>query len=118
MQQINNSWLGGQSAKLADYFHESIVFNSPDLKQQSIGKDICIESYADFLGKSKVLLFNQSNPRVHIFDYTAILAYDFEMKYEQKSKTYHETGTDVMIFTREKDLWKAVWRTLVNLESL
>lgn len=32
------------------------------------------------------------------FDNTAIVTYDFEMKYEQKDKGYHETGTDIMYF--------------------
>jgi hypothetical protein len=118
MHQINNGWLTGQPAQLADYFHENIVFNSPDLRKQSIGKDICIQSYTDFISNSKILFFDQTNPIVHVFDNTAIVTYDFEMKYEQKDQVYDETGTDIMIFNKQRYSWKAVWRTLLNLKSL
>jgi hypothetical protein len=117
MQQINNCWCKGQPAQLADYLHDNIVFNSPDLKHQFTGKDTCIQSYIDFLNNSKVLLYNESNPVVHVFNNTAIVTYDFEMKYEQKNKLYHETGTDIMIFNKQIS-WKAVWRSLSNLKTL
>ena len=118
MQQINNCWYKGQPAQLTEYFHDNIVFNSPDLKRQSTGKDICIQSYIDFLNSSKILLFNETNPLVHIFDNTAIVTYEFEMKYEQKDKVYHETGTDIMIFNKQENSWKAVWRSLADLKSI
>lgn len=118
MQQINKSWLEGQRAQLTDYFHENVVFNSPDLKRQSIGKDICVQSYLDLMNNSKVLFYTDTNPIVHVFDNTAIVIYDFEMKYEQKNKVYHETGTDIMIFGKQQNSWKAVWRSLANIKSL
>ena len=118
MQQINKSWLSRQPAQLAGYFHENVVFNSPDLKRQSVGKDICVQSYIDFMNNSKVLFCNETNPIVHVFDNTAIVTYDFEMKYEQKNKVYHETGTDILIFNKQQDSWKAVWRSLANINSL
>lgn len=104
--------------QLAAYFHENIVFNSPDLKKQSIGKDVCLQSYIDFVSNSKVLFCDETNPLVQVFDNTAIVTYDFEMKYEQKNKVYHETGTDIMIFNKQQNSWKAVWRSLTNIKSL
>jgi len=118
MQQINNCWYKGQPAQLAEYFHDNIVFNSPDLKKQSAGKDICIQSYINFINSSKILLFKETNPVVHIFDNTAIVTYEFEMKYEQKDKVYHETGTDIMVFNKQENSWKAVWRSLADLKSI
>ena len=117
MQQINHCWYKGQPSQLADYFHDNIVFNGPDLKQQFTGKDICIQSYIDFLNCSKILLYKEANPVVHIFGSTAIVSYYFEMKYEQKDKVYHETGTDIMVFNKYANSWKAVWRSLANLKS-
>jgi hypothetical protein len=118
MQQINNCWYKGQPEQLANYFHDNIVFNSPDLKQQFTGKDICIQSYVDFLSNSTVLLYHETNPIVHVFDNTAIITYDFEMQYEQKDKVYHETATHIMIFSKQQNSWKAVWRNLTNLKTL
>lgn len=54
MQQINHYWYKGQPTQLAEYFHDNIVFNSPDLKRQATGKDICIQSYIDFRNSAKI----------------------------------------------------------------
>jgi len=117
MQQINNCWYKGPIQQLAEYFDDQVVFNSPDFKHQIIGKDSCIKTYADFMSISKVLLYKESNENIKLFGSTGIVTYDFEMKYEQKGKTYHEAGTDIVIFNRSNK-WKAVWRALANLKNL
>ncbi len=118
IQKINGCWYKGDPLQLADFFHPNIVFNSPDFKHQITGKDNCAQTYIDFMNNSKVLLYNEGNPTVGIFSNTAIVTYDFEMKYEQNNKTYHETGTDIMVFERHQDTWKVIWRGLSNLKNL
>jgi hypothetical protein len=70
------------------------------------------------MNNSKVLLYNEGNPVVGIFANTAVVTYDFEMKCEQNNKTCHETGTDIMVFDRNQDSWKVVWRGLSNLKNV
>ena len=118
VKKINDCWYKGEPSRLTDFFHLNIVFNSPDFKHQIVGRDNCIQTYIDFMNNSKVLLYNEGNPNVHLFANTATVAYDFEMKYEQNNKLYHETGTDIMVFERDKDSWKAVWRGLSNLKNV
>lgn len=118
MQQINNCWYKGKSAQLHEYFNDNIVFNSPDFKHQIIGKENCIQTYADFMSISKVLSYNESNAKVHLFENTAIVTYDFEMKYEQKNKMFNEAGTDIVVFNRYQNNWKAIWRGLTNSRNI
>src|ERR1035437_5769995 len=106
MRQINICWFKEQIHKLTDYFDDKIVFNSPDFKHLIVGKDNCIQTYTDFMKISKVLLYNEANENVQLFDTTGIVTYDFEMKYEQQGKTYHETGTDIVFFNRQDHSWK------------
>ncbi|MGK6353362.1 DUF4440 domain-containing protein [Parapedobacter sp. DT-150] len=117
MQKINRCWYEKRFEELDDYFHETIVFNSPDLKHQATGRTMCIQSYVDFMENSTVLLYWEGNPHVHIFENTAIINYDFEMRYEQQGKVFHDTGTDILVFNRHGDTWKAVWRTMTNLKN-
>ena len=118
VRKLNNCWYNGQPSQLTDFFHDSIVFNSPDFKHQIIGKENCIQTYIDFLSTSRVLLYNEGKPTIQLFGNTAILTYDFEMKYEQKNKTYHETGIDIMVFCRQQTSWKVTWRGLSNLKNV
>lgn len=118
MQAINRCWYEKRFEPLEDYFHEEVVFNSPDLKQQVVGRTACIQSYKDFMAHSNILLYKETNPLIHTFENTAIVHYDFEIQYEQKGQSFHDTGTDILVFNRYEDAWKAVWRTLTNLKSV
>ena len=118
VQKINKTWSEGKPELLVNYFHEDIIFNSPDFSQKIEGKANCIESYIDFCNTSKVLLYNDKNLKVDIFDSTAIASYEFEMKYEHKGSTYHESGNDIFVFHKFENEWKAVWRSMVNMQNL
>lgn len=118
MQNINRCWYEKRFEPLGNYFHDDIVFNSPDLKRQATGKAVCVQSYRDFMESSTILLYQETNPLVHIFENTAIVHYDFEMRYEQKGQVFHDTGTDILVFNRHGDAWKAVWRTMANLKDV
>jgi len=118
MKQINNCWYKGDVSALKNFFHNDIVFNSPDFKHQIVGRDNCIQSYVDFLNTSEITLYNESNPAVSLVGNTGVVTYDFEMKYEQNNKTYHETGTDIMVFNYDGENWHAVWRCVTNLKHV
>jgi hypothetical protein len=118
MQKINNCWYKGDPQHLSDFFHPNIVINSPDFRHSIIGKDNCIQTYIDFMNISTILLYRENNPSVQIFEKTAIVTYHFEMKYEQKGKTFHETGTDILVFEKDESSWKVIWRALSNLQNI
>lgn len=115
VQKINTAWHSGHTGELAPYFHDEVVFNSPDFKHQIKGKENCVRTYTDFMSTSEVLFYNESNPKVHTSGDTAVVTYDFEMKYEQNNQTHHERGTDILVFNRDPDGWKVIWRGLSNL---
>ncbi|MBL7682068.1 MAG: nuclear transport factor 2 family protein [Flavipsychrobacter sp.] len=117
-RKINECWYNGQLHALDGIFDDNVIFNSPDFKHQIVGKENCIQTYIDFLSNSKILLYNESKPIVQMFGSTSIVTYDFEMKYEQNTKTYHETGTDILIYQMQENSWKVIWRALSNLNTL
>ncbi len=116
-KQINDCWHKGNPSELSHFFHQEVVFNSPDFVHQIKGKDDCVQTYFDFLENSEVLLYNTSNPKVEMFASTGIIAYDFEMKYKQNDKVHHEIGTDILVFQKTENSWKVIWRGLSNLKN-
>ncbi|MFT4062142.1 MAG: nuclear transport factor 2 family protein [Edaphocola sp.] len=118
VQKINNCWYQGRPTDLLDYFHQDVVFNSPDFKHQITSKENCVQTYTDFMNISSVIDYIESSPNIRIFEKTAIVTYDFEMKYEQKDKTYHEIGTDILVFGKDGQSWKVIWRAMSNLKNV
>jgi len=116
-QNINSTWYRGNPLNLNGFFHPNVVFNNPDFKHQITGKEECIKTYIDFLTISEIELYNEHNPIVQLYTNTAIVTYDFEMKYKQNQKLHHETGTDIMVFESLNNLWLLVWRGMSNLRN-
>ena len=117
VQKINNCWRHGRPTELSAYFHQNVVFNSPDFKHQITGKENCIQTYIDFLNISNIIDYVENNPAVHIFKKTAITTYHFEMKYEQKGNMFQEMGTDTLAFENGTS-WKVVWRAVGNVKNV
>ena len=114
MEKINHTWLNDDPMKLKNFFHENIVILSKDFKEQGIGINACIKSYEEFRKISKVKEFNVSDSRVELFKNTAIVSYNFEIKYEIDNEFYNDKGKDMYIFTKEKERWVAIWRMLMS----
>lgn len=117
MKLINSCWMNKSFTKLYDCFHNDVVFNSPDFVHKIVGREKCVQSYIDFMNNSQILFFNEKNPDVDLFETSAIVKYEFEMKYEQNKKHFHEGGTDIYLFLNVDGEWKAIWRSMANLKS-
>ncbi|MGC4231491.1 MAG: nuclear transport factor 2 family protein [Niabella sp.] len=116
VRKINAAWYSKKFDELSSYFHEQVVFNSPDFLQQVRGKESCVQTYKDFMNASTVLLYNENDIQIQLSHHTAVVTYHFEMKYEQNNQLFHETGTDILVFTKDGE-WKVLWRAVSNLKN-
>lgn len=118
IQKINQSWKIGNFSDFDKYFHENIVFNSPDFRNEINGKIACVQTYQNFADNSEVLMYEENNPKIVITENTAIATYEFEMRYKQNGKIYHETGIDILVLSKAENIWKVIWRGMSNLNSI
>lgn len=113
VKKINGAWRSGRPEELAAYFHEDMVIAPPGLSGRAKGRDACVASYREFIQMAKVKEYKEAEPGIDLWGSTAVATYGWEMVYELKGESYHESGWDVFVFQREGTEWRAVWRTLV-----
>ena len=113
IQDLNDTWVKGRPEDLLDLFHEDMVIISPDFQELGRGKEVCMQSYKDFSTKADIKDLKIMNPRIDVYENTAITSYSFEITYEMKDKIFHDTGRDMFVFVREGGKWQAVWRTIL-----
>jgi hypothetical protein len=115
IQDLNDIWVKGRPEDLLDLFHEDMVIISPDFQERGRGKEACMKSYKDFSTQADIKDLKVMNPRIDVYENTAITSYSFEITYEMKDKIFHDTGRDMLVFVREGGKWQAVWRTILPL---
>ncbi len=117
MKAINEAWLQQQFDRFDLYFHEEIVFNSPDFSRQIKGRDACVQSYRDFMRLATIDFFQTQSPQIDQSETTAVVKVPFEMHYRINEKNFREKGLDIFVCTDFQDRWVAVWRYMVQTES-
>jgi len=111
--KISAAWRQGRLEELAEYFHDDMVIRGPELKEMGKGRDVCVGSYKDFLSQAKVQELKESDAEIDVWGTTAVASYAWEMQYEMGGESYHESGRDLFVFTRQEGEWLAVWRAVL-----
>ena len=117
LQKINNAWYSGNPDELNDFFHTDIVMKGPNFQTIAKGRDVCVQSYKDFLAQCTVKDYQQSEPDIDAWGDTAVAIMPWTMTYVLNGEEYTESGFDVFTFARQDGKWLAVWRTLVTKTS-
>jgi ketosteroid isomerase-like protein len=112
LERINAAWRSGQLDQLEDCFHPDMVIVGPGYQELARGRDACVASYRAFLRDSIVRAYRESNLAVRAWGGVAVATYAWEMDYEQGGRLHREVGTDLFVFERQGEEWRAVWRAV------
>ena len=113
IRKINKAWSRARFEVLEQYFHENMIIAPPGFQHRAMGREVCIQSYRDFLSDAAIHDFQESDFIIDIWDRTAVATYQYHMDWESNGKRFQESGHDVYVFTRKDEKWLIVWRTLV-----
>ena len=109
---INRTWLKGDPADLEGYLHELVVIQPPGGAPRVHGREACIASYKAFTDQAKVTRFEPRDAEIDVFGDTVVATYRFRIVYELNARTHDEDGGEVLVFLRDGDAWRVVWRTV------
>ena len=59
--ELNRAWLERRFEDLSKFFDPDIVMKGPGLKEMARGRTALVQSYVDFMTRSKVLEYSESN---------------------------------------------------------
>ncbi len=112
LQEINMAWAQGRLDDLRQYFHKDMVIVAPGFQQRVNGQDACIKTFEEFVNQASNIAYEETPLAVDVCGDTAVVAYEYEVRYDMKGESHRETGQDIFIFAREGQHWLAIWRTM------
>ncbi|HXO20588.1 MAG TPA: nuclear transport factor 2 family protein [Thermoanaerobaculia bacterium] len=109
---INEAWLGGRAERIGLFLHEDVVIYPPGFGTPVVGREACVQSYAQFALSTKVHDFTAQAPHINVFGASAVALCPYRIVYELEGQVYREAGYDLLVFSRVGEHWQVVWRTL------
>ena len=113
LDQLNQAWIKGRFEELGAFFDADIVTKGPALKEIARGRAALVQSYVDFMGRSKLIEYAESDHAVYEWGDTAAVSYTWTMSWEQAGKTSSGSGQDMFVFARRGEKWLAVLRLIL-----
>jgi hypothetical protein len=111
--QINDAWTLGKLDRLHDLFHDEMVIMGPDGTVMGEGREVCVQSYADFANRATVHGFRWDEPVVHVWAGSATCHSRYEIDYEVEGERKKESGGDFFLFVRVGDGWRVAQRIVL-----
>jgi hypothetical protein len=110
---LNQAWRTRRFDVLGRCFDDDIVLKGPGLRELARGRGPVVQSYIDFMQRSDVTEYTESNHFVHSWDHTAVAGFDWSMTWVQNGETDRGSGQDLFVFERRGDRWLAVLRVML-----
>jgi len=114
---MNDAWLKGPveeiPARLSAFFHPDMVIRGADLHAVGRGRDVCIQSYVDFVTQTVIRECTLGEPEIDLAGDSAAAVYSWEMTYELEGQEYSEAGADVLMLARADGRWLVTWRAIL-----
>lgn len=111
VHKINELWTNQKTGELYNYMSNEVVFASPGFHKYLKGKDLCINSYKEFVEHATIRDFQTDQVNVDLFNDIAIATYHFSIEYEKNEQIHHEKGYELMAFREFDNQWLLIWRT-------
>ena len=112
LREINKAWGQGRLDELKQYFHKDMVIVAPGFLQRVDGRDDCIKTFEEFVGRATNIAFEETPLSVDVCGDTAIVVYEYKVRYGMNGDSHCDTGQDMFVFAREGQRWLAIWRTM------
>jgi hypothetical protein len=115
VQALDACWLEGRFEDLYSFLAGDIIFVAPGGKSRFEGITHAIESYRQFMSQAQIRSFATQNYIVTRRRDTAIIEYDWEMRWLSDHAVHNDTGRELLVLSRRTDQWRVVWRTQLPL---
>ena len=117
MRRIIQAWLDGRVDDLAPLVHPDIVMVFPGFAGRIGGREAFLAGFRDFCRTARIQDFCEHDHQVDVAGDTAVISFRYDMVYERARERYCATGRDLWVFQRQDGEWKAVWRTMLDMEE-
>ena len=114
IQTINQTFKEGTGfERIGPYLHDHMVLCLPGLARRVEGKVACLRSYEDACSAMVFHRLDGSDERIDVWGKTAVVTYRYDCVWDFQGKTLTDEGHEILVFVREGEDWRIVWRTLI-----
>jgi hypothetical protein len=110
---LDQCWLEGRLDDLAQYMAPEVVMVAPGGQHRMVGLASAVESYREFVGRSRVFRFDSSNYVVTEHAGAAVVDYAWEMEWDSGGARHAAKGREVLVLSRLPAGWRVIWRTQI-----
>ena len=111
VQAMNRCWTGGtheELERLTDYFHKTMVAITPTDRFRIEGRDACVAGWSGFAHAVTIDSWLEKEPKIQIYNETAIVTYYFEMACGMGGGNVRLEGRDMLTLVKENGRWQVV----------
>ena len=111
VQAMNRCWTCGKLTELEglnDYFHETMVAITPTDRLRVEGRAACIIGWSRFAHAATIHFWLEKEPKIQIYNETAIVTYYFEMAFDMGGSNVRLEGRDMLTLVKANGRWQVV----------
>ena len=108
---MDRCWIERRFDDLADFLADDVVIVAPGGQTRVKGLPAAIESYREFMGRSRVGRFATSDHVVTERGDAAVVEYKWEMAWESDGAGHDATGSEILMLAWRGGAWREIWRT-------
>ena len=87
----------------------------PGFSGRVTGREALVSSFVDYCRNARTLEFRENERQIDVAGDVAVASFSFVMVYEREGAKYRSTGRDLWVFSNQRGVWLAVWRTMLNV---
>jgi len=110
---LDQCWLEGRFDELAHYLAPDVVIIAPGGQHRMVGVASAVESYRDFVQRSRIRRFDTSDYVVTEQGGAAVVDYAWEMEWESGGAPRAAQGREILVLSRLPAGWRVIWRTQI-----
>jgi len=112
VREINEDWRARRYDRIGTRIADDAIIAPPGFDGRIRGRDAYVQSYRDYDQAATTLKFVAGEPQIDVVGDVAVAVTPFEVIYRIESRRHHETGHDILVFSRIGGQWQIVWRTM------
>ena len=110
VERMDRCWMEHRFYDLGAFIADDVVMVAPGGRHRIEGLSAAVDSYRDFMGRSRVHRFDTSGHVVTERGDAVVVEYDWEMGWDSEGSTHEATGREILVLARRDDEWRVVWR--------
>lgn len=117
VRDVNQAWINARYERLRELIDPDIVLATPGFGERVHGAEAYLSGHREFVESATIHSFAEDEIDVDILGSSAVATYRYRLDYERSGQRYESTGRDLFVFESTDGRWRAMWRTILDIDE-